>query len=280
MRAIIVSVDYSDLLAITLPYNRHHFDEVCVVTDYRCESEIRNLILPNSPTPLVDVKLFVTDSFYENGAKFNKWLALERGLDWFGRHGWLCIMDADVLWPKNVSPPFKGIGGREIPGACIGNLFTPRRRMWEEWPSYPGLMVDGQIVKLDERQTALIPKESEWWKFPLHRNDLEFAGYTQIFHASDPHLGPAPWHQVDWKHAGGADSFFQDKWTADKKVRPSFEVLHLGPAGQNWYGRATTLADGSRPEGADEKLEMIGKIWTNRRDNRAFGRPHFEGEKL
>ncbi|MFO0202723.1 MAG: hypothetical protein ACK528_06290, partial [Alphaproteobacteria bacterium] len=32
MRAFIVCVNYADLLAITLPYNRHHFSEVIVVT--------------------------------------------------------------------------------------------------------------------------------------------------------------------------------------------------------------------------------------------------------
>ncbi len=32
LRVVIVCVDYSDYLALTLPYNRHHFDEVLVIT--------------------------------------------------------------------------------------------------------------------------------------------------------------------------------------------------------------------------------------------------------
>lgn len=263
MRAITVCVDYADILAITLPYNRHHFEEVCVVTSRRCEQEIRDLILPDSPTPLIEIKLFVTDAFYEDGAKFNKWLALERALDWYGRHGWLCLMDADVLWPK-VLPPF---------APHKGNLYSPRRRMWESWPKLPRSIYSYV-------NNPSVPIEEHWKDFPLHRQQREFAGYSQIFHANDPALGQASWHQTDWRHAGGADSFFQDKWREDQKVRPPFEVLHLGPANQNWFGRATPLVDGSLPKSAKERSEEMGKIWSGRRANRAAGRDQFDGEKL
>lgn len=275
MRAIMVCVDYADLLAITLPYNRHHFEDVMVVTSNgdRATQDV---------CARLGVRMFPTSSFYADGATFNKWRALEEGLDAYGRHGWLCIMDADVLWPKNVLIPFRGPGKREIPGACIGNLYTPIRRMWEDWPQLSPLMGANfhKVGGFMEERAYPIPLESEWSKFPIHRNLSEFAGYSQIFHTSDPVLGPAPWHEVDWKHAGGADSFFQAKWPAERKVRPPFEILHLGPAGMNWYGRATPLVDGTVPEDAGEKLAAVSKIWSGRRENRAAGRDQFEGEKI
>jgi hypothetical protein len=241
MRAILVSVDYADLLAVTLPYNRHHFDDVMVVTT------------PASQDGAVAVahecRVHYTDAFYDAGASFNKWKALEEGLDAFGRHGWLCLMDADVLWPKEL-PDFR------LEDGC---LYTPMRRMCE----HPELG---------------IPPEDMWGKFSLHRQQQEFAGYSQIFYASDPVLGSPPWHQVDWKHAGGADSFFQQKWPDNRKVRPPFEVLHLGPAGQNWYGRATPLLDGSTPPDAAEKLAKVAATWRNRRGK--HGEERFQGEKL
>lgn len=221
IRAIMVAVDYADLLAQTLPYNRHHFEEVMVVTsldDWECAQIAHKN----------DCVVHATDTFYHHGAAFNKWAALEEGLNHFGREGWLCIMDADVAWPKKLPDDW------ELKPGC---LYSPNRRM------YP--LIDA------------IPQESLWQGYRIHRNIAEWAGYSQIFHASDPVLGPAPWHEVNWMHAGGADSFFQSKWAAANKIRPSFEVLHLGPSGENWCGRSTAYATGSRNPSADARLEQL-----------------------
>ena len=48
MRAILVAVDYADLLAITLPYNRQHFYEVMVVTSLdKLDDETREYAAAN-----------------------------------------------------------------------------------------------------------------------------------------------------------------------------------------------------------------------------------------
>ena len=259
MRAILVSVDYSDLLAVTLPYNRHHFSEVYIVTSLADAANV----LPIAER--YDAKVLQTDLFYAGGATFAKWTALEWGLDRMSRDGWICLMDADVLWPKDVKLfetdphrirtdlPLEQIApGVRVPTLNVlrhGCLYTPLRRMFVQ-TSKP------------------VPPESEWSKYPIHRNVAEWAGYSQIFHASDPVLGPAPWHETNWKHAGGADSFFQMKWPKERKIRPPFEVLHLGPAGENWYGRASRYLDGTIPEGAEEKKRLVNEIWTGRRAKR------------
>jgi hypothetical protein len=263
MRAMMVCVDYSDILSVTMPYNRHHFSEVCVVTstaDQATEDVAR----------AHGCSIHMTDLFYARGAKFNKWAALEDGLDWFGREGWLCLMDADVLWPKSVNiRPFGeslwiGAESRQ----CLvhrGQLCTPLRRM----------MVDLTMPQ------QLPPLENEWSHYPIHRNVNEWAGYSQIFHASDPVLGDPPWHDVNWTHAGGADSFFQAKWPRERKVRPPFEVLHLGPAGQNWFGRATPRLDGTTHPEAAARRKMSGQtIWEERRRREAAGMNRFDAEKL
>ena len=205
MRSVLVAVDYLEPLRVTYPYNRHHFDSVTIVTDSRCAESVRHAC--------PDADVFVTDAFYDDGALFNKWKALEQGLDRMGRHGWLCIMDADVLWPKHAPLRLEK-----------GTLLSPLRRMCPDIRFVP---------------------EVEWGRYPVHRNIAEHAGYTQIFHASDPHLGSPPWHEQNWVHAGGADSFFQRKWPAGCKRRPSWDVLHLGPAGVNWagVGHAEVLMD-------------------------------------
>lgn len=243
LRAIMVCVDYADLLSITLPYNRHHFSEVCVVTT-PTDHETQAVAEANS------AHVYATTAFYLDGAAFNKWRALEEGLDCFGREGWLCIMDADVMWPT-LAP---------VHEPEIGRLYTPRRRMFED-------------------VTQEVPQEVDWHRYPLHRQEREFAGYTQIFHGSDPHLGPAPWHQTNWRHAGGADSFFQQKWPESHKIRPAWEVLHLGPAGTNWAGRVGVCTDGRRPPGAMERHANLRRLLAGRRYSRHLPDP-FAPEKL
>lgn len=239
LRAILVSVNYDDLLAITLPYNRHHFDEVMVVTSSTDEATVK-VALENR------ARVCVTDAFYDDGAWFNKWKALEYGLDMFGRHGILCIMDSDILWPKFLPDTeyLKGV------------LYSPRRRLW-----------------LDITQE--IPPEHHWVDLPVGY-DQEFAGYTQIFHADDPILPDPPWHQLDWIHAGGADSFFQMLWDRHNKIRPRWECLHLGPPGTNWCGRSITRTNGELPDGANKNRYRLRQIlnWRTNGGNRRSGRPY------
>lgn len=244
MNAIMVCVDYSDILAMTLPYNRHHFDRVMVVTSLT-DSRTRDLAWNYG----CDVHL--TNSFYRDGAYFNKWKALEEGLTVLGRKGWLCIMDADILWPREVDL------NRYL---HCGYLYTPRRYMIDPIPNK-------------------ILKEEEWNTYPLHPQDREFAGYTQIFHADDKHLDSPPWHQTNWKHAGGADSFFQAKWPEPYKVRPNFRVLHLGASGQNWCGRVTPYQDGTIPEQSRERSEYLRGMLAQRRHT-TTGSDRFAAERI
>lgn len=241
LRAFSVCVDYWDYLDVCATYNRHHFSEWVVVTaphDYMTRDVCHDH----------DIKTHTTDAFYRNGAHFNKWLALEEAMNLFGRDGWLVLLDVDVLWPR-VLPEFP---------LEVGKLYSPFRRM----KTHVGDMIKGGEV--------YFPDEKEWINYPVHRNIGEHAGYTQIFHGSDPVLGPAPWHGVDWTHAGSADSFFQRKWSPGNKVRPPFEVLHLGESGQNWYGRATPYLDGTTPMDGRTKIKKLLEMWKIRKKTGSF----------
>jgi len=232
MKAVLVCVDYADFLALTLPRNIHHFESVTVVTT---STDTATLEVCKS----LGVVSHTTDKFYLGGAHFNKFAALEEGLDVCGRDGWLCVMDADIVWPKILSSDFE---------PKIGNLYTPRRRM----------------LRTNYFQ---IPAEEEWNTIPLFGNE-QWIGYTQIFHGSDNHLGKPPWYGTNWRHAGGADSFFQSKWNSPDKVRPSWEVLHLGDEGRNWCGRITPYADGTCPSESPARLAALRDYRQGRRSSR------------
>jgi hypothetical protein len=287
-RAVLVAVDYTDLLTLTLPYNREHFSEVLVVTDTKSSLDVERLCQVHG------CQRFTTDSFYDGGASFNKWKALEQGLDWIGREGWLCLMDADILIPKTaeirlVDPETIYATKPEYSKYCRpGYLYGALRHMQEDvksiWPhsrSKPAIVYDDFLnpdISKPQYEYLPYPPEKDWPSLPIHRNTTEWAGYFQLFHAEDPHLGSAPWHEINWRHAGGADSFFQQKWPTSHKIRFPWNVLHLGEAGQNWYGRATPYLDGTTPEHAEERSASVRNIWASRRGR--SGPTRFDPEKL
>ena len=229
LRALLVAVNYTDYLQLTLPRNRHHFESVTIVTSVADAAKVAPIAAANR------ANMVVTDVFYERNADFNKFAAVEQAFDQIGRHGWFALLDADVIWPK-VIPPYR----REL-----GYLYSPIRR----------LMFDA---------TETVPDDEEWYRFPIHHNLIEWSGYTQIFHANDPHLGTPPWHDLNFGYAGGGDTLFQEKWEPARKIRPPFEVLHLGPTEQNWCGRSSRYLDGSEPPDAGKKHAYVHKLVRSR----------------
>lgn len=228
MKAITVCVEYDDLLALVLPTIVPHVNELLVVTAPQDESTMQ--VAGRFPS----VRIYVTDAFYRHGAPFNKGLALEEGFDILGREGWLCVFDADTVWP--AEPDFSSLEE--------GCLHVPRRRMCP-----------------DPRQYHATEPFGRW---PLVR-EIEHAGYCQIFHASDRVLRSRPWYPTDWRHAGGCDSDFQDRWPARRRKWLPWEVLHLGPHGRNWHGRSTPKLDGTIPTGHAERARLQREMLQARR---------------
>jgi hypothetical protein len=241
IRAVTVCVDYADIASLTLPTVLPHVAELWIVTTPEDELT-RNL------AQRLGCQVHVTREFYHRGAEFAKWRALEMALDSIGRHGWMLLLDADICWPSNAG----GLLERWSHDLTIGNLYGANRRMWT------GIR-DGCTVKE-------LPSEKTWRYLPLHHNVGEWAGFTQLFHANDPVLPEGHWHDTNWRSCGAADSFFQKLWPADKKIKLPFEVLHVGEAGENWYGRSSPYLDGRprHPE-AEERKRKYESLWAERR---------------
>ena len=200
LHAIICSVDYSDILSVTLPKMRHHFDHVTVVTTPQDIDTIQVACDNQAET-------FKTTLFQPG---FRKYPALEAALEHIGRKGWLCLLDADIVWPH--SPTF--------PELNIGYIYGPACR------------------RILNPVTLPLPDQSTWHSLPIQKNSTrELCGFTQIFHAADPHLGHPPWHDISLTHAGAGDSYLARKWPREHQIRLTFEALHLGQNGQDWHGR-------------------------------------------
>lgn len=219
-RAVTVCVEYDDFLRLTLPRTIQHVSSLTVVTtpeDTRTQALCRQY--PQK------VNILTTDAFHANGAAFNKGAAIEHAFSLLGRHGWFLLLDADILLPK-VIPAFP---------LMTGKLYTPRRRILSK---VDGLTTTAGVIP------AVLPLREEHGHF----------GYFQLFNAGDPAIEMLPWYPTDWVHAGGCDSVFEKRWELQNKLRPPFEVVHLGDPDENWYGRTRPRIDtGEVPETAADR---------------------------
>jgi len=228
VNGITVSVNYDDLLAVTLPRNAKLLERVVVVTtpdDHRTLA-----VTARVPNAVV----YCTDAFTRDGATFNKGLAIEEGLSFMGRRGWLLSFDSDVLLPPDF-PPQKKLDERV--------LYAPWRRILEDasrWEKY-----------IHPAKWLTLPRFDETW---------EFAGACLLFHANAPHLGKPPWFGTTWEGAQGYDSDFFLRWPRPLRHRWDYDVLHLGPHSANWYGRQTRRLDGSLPEGYEKAARRIAAM--------------------
>jgi hypothetical protein len=221
MRGITVCVGYDDYLAITIKTNINILSELCVITSPE-DKDTQNLARSYGAS------VFITDAFTRYGAKFNKGLAMEEGLDFFGRKDWMLILDADIILPDTI----------KTEDLKIGNLYGMYRRMLEnpDWPYlYKELLPIGQ--------------------------DTEFPGYFQLFHADDPALSVRPWYDPTFTHAGGGDAYFQYHWPEQNRVRLIHDtVIHLGPRDTNWYGRVSKRLDDKPIEDAADKSKLLSSL--------------------
>ena len=205
LQGYVVCVNYASLLELTLPSNIEHLNSLTIVTDYKD-------IATQQLAKKYNANLHVTDSFYADGAYFNKYRALQEAIDKYPPDGWTVLFDADIVWPEHMTLTL-----------VKGCIYTPYRCVLENIELF-----DSNYSWYDSQPTN------------VGGDRVEFPGYTQIFHSDDDVLKEKPWFMLNCKHAGIADSVFQNRWTKNNKVRPVFKVLHLGKVGINWCGKENT----------------------------------------
>jgi len=235
MIAITVCVDFDDLLAVTLPRNTPHFEQIVVIT---APHDKRTMRLVENSSALY----YVTDAFYRKGAKFNKGLAIEETLDNIGATGWLSMLDADIVLPKGF---LTESSAERLDREC---LYGARRRMCHD---------------------GTIPPEEQWREYAI-APDGEIPGCLQIFHTEASALRTRPRFGTDWTHAGGYDSVFEAKFRPDNTRWLPFEILHLGQDGVNWCGRVSPRIDHQPIRDLDRHASDMAEMWKLRRQTRSL----------
>lgn len=259
LSGLVVSVNFSDMLAISLAANARHFEEIILVT--APFDQLTHEVAARYP----NVRLVTTDVFYSRGATFNKFAAVELGSELLRSDCWAFNFDADIIMPPDMLECLDREFGAD--GLRDYALYGPRRRQCDNRETYEELMAEGW------HSTQSLP----------YVNETEPAGYGLFFSPRSPHLANRPWFGVDWKHGGGGDTDFLHKFPpACVHWFKSFHVLHLGPPDANWHGRVS-------PAWSDFGLPIAGPVspaeaqrrHAEMRHNRGRDRQDpFRGEKL
>lgn len=225
LRGVVVNVDYCDLARLCLPANLRFLSECWVITS-PADIETQEFC-----SQFPKVRLYITDSFYKDGAFFNKGRCIEECFNVMGRHGNILIHDADILFPDDML--------EELPTIQPNILYGAARRIVEDplqWdPSVP------------------------WSHYGRRNDNRRPIGFFQCFSAESALIRDRrPWYDQTFIHAGGGDGFFESLFPRDgHQVILPLDVLHLGPADSNWFGRSTRRLDGTVPERSEELSDLI-----------------------
>lgn len=203
VRVVIPSVNYGDLLAVTLPAWLAYFEasDIIVVTS---PNDIETAQVASEHA----VKLLTTDAWLRNGAKFNKAAALDEAFEFPARRVEDCYsIDADIF-PEGIMPD------RLEPGIIYGA---------QRFDVHSNTELAARVTT---RQY-----QPKWYaaQHTLHREVC--LGCVQFFQSfKGLRFGSYP-------TAARYDIDFAIRNFKRGEILPGFRAFHLGEGHKNWSGR-------------------------------------------
>lgn len=238
IECVIVSVNYGDFLAHTLPYNKHLFNKMVVVTT-PADSQTQRVC------GFHNVQCLLTEEFYADGGPFNKGRGINAGLRALSRSDWLVHMDADVLLPPLTRHylEIKNLDRNAIYG--IDRLMCESYEDWAEFISdpHPQHELDVYVHPKPFDMGTRIAKRTEGGYIPI--------GFFQLWHGS---LG-RNCYPIEHQDAARSDMLFALQWPPQHRALiPEIFGYHLATEGNtnqgtNWRGRQTPRFLPQRPAG-------------------------------
>lgn len=227
LEAVVICVNFSDVLAHTIVHNASLFDRLLIVTD-RSDAATRKLCDHHY------VECVCTDEFYHSDQAFNKGRGINVGLDRLSKSDWVLHMDADIVLPARFRKLFDTV--LDLDPACIYGI---DRLMCPDFPAWVRHM--GSPVIQHAAEIFVIPDG-----FPMGTRvaKLDHEGYVPIgfFQLWHPGTSGIASYPVEHGTAGRADMLHALKWARRKRMLiPEIFGIHLGsplPKGtNNWRGR-------------------------------------------
>ncbi len=197
---VIVSVDYNDILPITLSKIPDIFNVVVVTSPYdiSCQDICKKL----------NVKCVISDRIYEDNAIFNKGKAINDGINSIDKPDWILLLDADIYLKDDFIDVLKSTN------LTPQSLFITKRLIIDNYE---------MLLKWENEQDVGTIERAKGYGF-FHLFNIKKFNKKIIF--------PENYNDASFSDLEFRDSFSQ------KKELDTF-VIHLGPTHQNWTGRKT-----------------------------------------
>jgi len=227
IEAVIVCIDYSDFLKVTLPNTKKVFDNVVVVSN-TTDKGTEQVCYENN------VKLIKTDVFDKEK---NIASGINVGLDSLQKNGWVVNLDADIWMPICNKRILDSI---ELSGDCIygiDRLMCNSHEHWDEFISNENGIANELPLNLTEfpiGQRLIMNNEY----FPIGFFQLWNPKESGVINYSQKRL-----HLGDNISFDGADVLHSKLFEKSKRrFLPEIACVHLASEqyiGKNWKGRLT-----------------------------------------
>jgi hypothetical protein len=239
VEGLITCVDYGDFLAASLPFNRHIFDHLIVVTDPK-DVETQRVC------EYYDVECLITSGFTSKGAPFNKGRGINAGLSKLRQTGRVVHLDADIVLPPKAR---QVLHDTALDPTAVYGIDRVLCRSYAEWTRFL------RLPALHHQLDILIHSGP----FPLAARVArsQLGGYLPIgfFQMWCPGTVGKRWYAEDHTDAARTDVAFAAQWPREKRqLLPELFAIHLesepAEVGANWSGRTT-------PRFGPEPLEVV-----------------------
>lgn len=198
---VMVSVNYDDYLKLIIENNSKIIDFVVVTTS----TDIKTQELCKE----YNITCLISDSCYDNGCRFNKSKMLNVGLRYVYTHypdHYYLILDSDIYLNDNLL--------EKVSSLNVDTMYSCER-----------YIVTTNYDKLD--LVIKNPKEYSDFKETCPCKNM-FMGFFQLFKNK-------MFYDERFENASQCDLHFSYQFKHRSCI--DYYVLHIGPTGQNWFGR-------------------------------------------
>lgn len=228
LECVITSVGHADILAHTLPMNRHHFDKLIIVTAPEDKDTVR-------VCDYYGVKYHATDSFQSRWGHFCKGKGINEGLAKLDKKDWILHLDSDIVLPPHFRSELINMELDKSMIYGVDRYMVPSYKAWQQFIGKPDPHRTGNGFFIDLEHAP----------FPLgtrvafgHENGWIPIGFFQLWNAASGQLKYEEGHT----DAGREDSVFPIRWPRSKRgFLPEILTYHLeselSPMGTNWKKR-------------------------------------------
>lgn len=230
IEGVLVCINYSDFLKVTLPNNRIFFDKLVIVTDTK-DTET------HKACEFYNVQCIKTDIFYRDSSVPNKALGINVGLQHLDLDGWVIQLDADIWLPPLTREILNKLPLDKTVIYGIDRMMCNSYKQWHQFISLKNLQgIHEGWIYLHLHHFPIGQRIVQY-----HEEGYMPIGYFQIWNPKGSNIYSYPIEDCGFNRT---DLLHLKQFPREKRgFIPELICVHLASEshsmGQNWEGRTT-----------------------------------------